>query len=344
MNPDSSLQSLECDRFRIHETDISVQGQRASSGVFHLKLKGPQFDLEPFLTHNSSSKKDESFSLPIQVTIDFDRVRFDEQRMMTNVSGLLKNNKTEWKEFNIRGLLPGQTNGKNNFLQMIRQPTETKDKLRIQSNNAGSVLHLLNISDSTRQGQLQVLGEKYPDDSWQGTIQIDQFHLADAPVMTKLLSLASPFGVFDALSGQSVVFEQFQSKFVWHKGKILLENGRASGTSLGFTVNGRINRNKRTLKLQGAVLPYNAVNIFLLKIPIVGQLLGGEQGGIWGISYTLEGSTESPEVTVNPFSALTPGFLRFIFEASIEDTPEEDSFPKNQVTAPVRSPHRKQIG
>lgn len=345
MNPVASqVESIHCDPLQIHATDIKVNGQRGSDGVFRLRLKGTQFDLEPFLAHHSENQNDRDFPFPVQVDLTFERVKFADQKLLSNVQGHLKHSQKEWRNIHLSGNLPGQTNGKNNFLQITRKPSETKDKLSIQSNDAGAVMHLFGISDSARQGQLRILGEKNENGSWMGTIKIDQFHLSKAPVMTQLLSLSSPFGLFDALSGHSVAFDQFQSKFGWRNGKILLKEGRASGTSLGFTVEGYINRNEDTLKLQGAVLPYNAVNIFLLKIPIVGQLLGGEQGGIWGISYTLKGSTADPKVTVNPFSALTPGFLRFIFEPSINEDPEDDDFMRDQATAPVRSPHQKQAG
>lgn len=337
----TQIQSITCDSIRIHATDIKVKGQRGSNGVLRIELKGPQLDLEPFLKHNSEDQQSWECPFPVEINVNLDKIRFSDQKLLSQVQGTLKNDCKEWKNIRLTGTLPGQTNGKNNFLQILRQPKDQKDKLNISSNNAGAVMHLLSISDSTRQGQLQIMGEKQSDDSWQGNIRIEQFFLAEAPVMTHLLSLASPFGIFDALSGQTLAFDVFQSNFVWKRGKIFLKAGRASGTSLGFTVEGLIDRNKDTLKLQGAVLPYNAVNMFLLKIPIVGHLLGGEQGGIWGISYSLQGSTESPEINVNPFSALTPGFLRFIFEPSIE---EEEDFPDSQAVAPVRSPHKKRTG
>ena len=41
---------------------------------------------------------------------------------------------------------------------------------------------------------------------------------------------------------------------------------------------------------------------------------GGEGGGLIGVVYSVEGSMDDPEVSVNPLSALAPGFLRGLFE------------------------------
>jgi hypothetical protein len=53
----------------------------------------------------------------------------------------------------------------------------------------------------------------------------------------------------------------------------------------------------------------------LNKIPLVGQLLGGENEGLFSINYHAYGPIAAPEVTYNPLSAVAPGFLRKLFEA-----------------------------
>ena len=56
------------------------------------------------------------------------------------------------------------------------------------------------------------------------------------------------------------------------------------------------------------------LNSILGNIPILGTLLTGEKGsGVFAATYRAEGSLEDPKVSVNPLAALTPGFLRNIF-------------------------------
>ena len=42
-------------------------------------------------------------------------------------------------------------------------------------------------------------------------------------------------------------------------------------------------------------------------------MTGGEGEGLLGFVYEMEGELDDPEVSVNPLSALAPGFLRGLF-------------------------------
>jgi len=63
-------------------------------------------------------------------------------------------------------------------------------------------------------------------------------------------------------------------------------------------------------------VPAYTVNTMLTKIPLVGLLLsGGQNDGVFGLSYRVHGSMSSPTLTVNPLSAIAPGILRRILGA-----------------------------
>ena len=48
--------------------------------------------------------------------------------------------------------------------------------------------------------------------------------------------------------------------------------------------------------------------------PLVGRLFSPELGGgLFAASYALHGALDNPQVTINPLTALTPGFLRGLF-------------------------------
>ena len=58
-------------------------------------------------------------------------------------------------------------------------------------------------------------------------------------------------------------------------------------------------------------MPAYTVNTMLTKISLVGSLLsGGENDGVFGLSYRVHGTMSSPALTVNPLSAIAPGILR----------------------------------
>jgi hypothetical protein len=50
------------------------------------------------------------------------------------------------------------------------------------------------------------------------------------------------------------------------------------------------------------------------QLPLVGKLFSPEAGGgVFAARFALKGPAGDPTVSINPISALTPGFLRDIF-------------------------------
>jgi hypothetical protein len=55
---------------------------------------------------------------------------------------------------------------------------------------------------------------------------------------------------------------------------------------------------------------------------IFGAIFSPRREGLFGFSYRLTGSAESPDVAVNPLSILTPGIFREIFRQEPPPPPE----------------------
>jgi hypothetical protein len=97
-----------------------------------------------------------------------------------------------------------------------------------------------------------------------------------------------------------------------------------------------IDRGKKTTDVSGTIIPMTEVNSLIGKIPLLGNLLGGDTGLI-AATYTMKGPTSNPTVMVNPLSVLAPGVLRrILFEGGYESKIPEDS------QSPVRTPAAQQ--
>lgn len=97
--------------------------------------------------------------------------------------------------------------------------------------------------------------------------------------------------------------------------RIEVGRARATGPSLGVTGSGVIDLGARRLAITGVIAPAYAVNSALGALPVLGALLVPREGeGLVGVTYRLDGPIDTPKTTVNPVSALAPGFLRRIFE------------------------------
>jgi len=86
---------------------------------------------------------------------------------------------------------------------------------------------------------------------------------------------------------------------------------------------------------------HQIINSLLGQIPILGTILTGEKGGgIFAASYKVRGPVEKPEMSVNPLSALAPGFLRNLLSgtgngASDGGTPDQEERLRQNDTLPA---------
>ena len=118
-------------------------------------------------------------------------------------------------------------------------------------------------------------------------------------------------------------FDSLEAKITKVADRINVRNGRTSGRSIGLTTQGWLDLASETAQLRGVVVPAFALNNLLSNVPLLGPLLtGGKDGGLFAISYSLEGPFDDLRTNVSMMSAVTPGVLREIFNAAPDtDTP-----------------------
>ncbi|MBO5285120.1 MAG: AsmA-like C-terminal domain-containing protein, partial [Alphaproteobacteria bacterium] len=49
------------------------------------------------------------------------------------------------------------------------------------------------------------------------------------------------------------------------------------------------------------------------SIPLVGRVLAGKDGSVFGTNYRISGSIDKPEVEINPLSTLAPNSIKELF-------------------------------
>jgi len=144
-----------------------------------------------------------------------------------------------------------------------------------------------------------------------------RFRVANAPNFARLLALASLTGINDTISGKGIAFSSLSSPFVFENEVATIEEARAVGSELGITATGKIDFGKDAIDIDGTIIPAYTINSLLGQIPVIGTILTGEKGGgIFAASYKISGPVEKPQISVNPLSALAPGFLRKLIDGS----------------------------
>jgi hypothetical protein len=197
---------------------------------------------------------------------------------------------------------------------VIRPAAGGRHDLRLTATDGGEVLRALGAYDDLQGGALDLHLTYGAGQPVTGVAGLKHFRILQAPAFGKVLQGLTIYGVGEATSGPGLAFDRLIAPFSIATGTLTLNGARAYSSSLGFTASGRIALGDGTTRLDATIIPAYAVNAALGKIPVVGGLFTAETGGgLIAVRATITGTLSDPQVSVNPFSALTPGVLRDVF-------------------------------
>lgn len=191
--------------------------------------------------------------------------------------------------------------------------------IRVDAANAGEALRAFRVFPDARGGVLQVrarIDDTDPARPLEGRVVVRRFHVVNAPILARLLSILAVSGIRDALTGRGITFTTFEMPFSLSNDILQITNGQAYGWSLGMTFGGMVDVNAETVDVAGRLVPFYTVNNVLGRLPLLGSVMtGGERGaGVFSAAYRVVGPLDDPAVSVNPVSVLFPGFLRWLLE------------------------------
>jgi hypothetical protein len=120
-------------------------------------------------------------------------------------------------------------------------------------------------------------------------------------------------------------------------GQFVMNDAYIKGPLVGASMRGKVDFRAQRLDVGGTYVPLSGINSVLAPIPLIGPLLTGPRGeGIFGITFAIQGRLSSPDIVVNPFALVTPGFLRELMQLTPEDPrvlPREKAPARNDPAA-----------
>ncbi len=186
-------------------------------------------------------------------------------------------------------------------------PSRHGTAVRLQSDDAGRVLAAAGIFKSVGGGSLDLqLTPRAEKGNYDGTAQMRALRVRGASALAALLSALSVVGLLEQLNGEGILFSEASSEFILTPNALEVTRGSAVGASLGVSIAGLYGTKSKRLALQGVISPVYLING-------IGAALTRQGEGVFGFNYALGGTSDNPEVSVNPLSILAPGFLREIF-------------------------------
>lgn len=322
--PDNRLATLNLQRVWIDgRTDMKITARRSREGVLLVQANGPMFDATPFLGPDPPPRATATSTAAGQAKPVLERIdaAIQADRVLLKADSELANGRIEgtWigpqmTRLDVRGA------GPNNALMQLSlggPNGAASGPISFRADDMGFAYRAITGADNVRGGKAYGTGVwRAATQRAEVTLKSKDFQVVRAPAMGRLLSsIGSLRGLGEALNGEGISFNGLEAPLTIVDGKVYVAESRASGPSLGITAKGTIQMAEGTVDLDGVVVPIYGLNSVLSGVPVLGQLLSSRRGeGIFAMTYSMNGPSELPRVTVNPLSAIAPGILRRIFE------------------------------
>ena len=346
----AALSRIDLAHLAFNETELKgVIVNRVGDG-YDIRVQAGALDAEPFNSMGESDKAKASGTAdeerrPFRVKARGLRtMHFADDRFLSDVELALEKRSDGWNRIHIEGTVPrtlwtrkgGPAAGADSddarqgpkTLALSYQPEASGGhRLSSQSNDMGAVLRALDVLDTVEGGTVRITGRQPRGQTLSGAVDAKDFKMVEAPVLARMLLIASLTGIVEGLSGEGIAFDRLIGEFTFDDGVIATDLMRAYGSSLGLTAKGRIDIGRSTVDLEGTIVPAYLFNRLIGNIPLLGPLLtGGEGEGVVAFTYSMTGDLEEPTIDVNPLSALAPGFLRTLFSGDFGED-RDTEFP-----------------
>lgn len=320
------LSALTAPSVFLNGSRLRLDVMQAGDAVYDVRLAGERLDLRPFEPDMGAvGGAQEPWPAAVRLNANLAEVVVTDELLLKGVSGDAFRSRLRWQRADISGQLPGEA-----AARLVVQGTDDGYDLNFASNDAGAAARAFGIYDHAIGGRMYLKGRIVPHQGAEpeisGVLRADDFVLENAPLLARVLTLGSLRGINDAFSGNGIAFTRLELPFVMQGDRIDVDKGRAVGPALGLTGNLTIDNASDTIEASGTLVPAYTINSVLGNIPIIGEILVGRAGeGVFALTFQIDGPTEDPRITVNPLSALAPGFLRRILEGLEQPTRALDS-------------------
>jgi len=327
---DGHIRSVRLETLRLGRTQGHGTVHFSSNDPISIVLQGEQIDLEPKLTEKTTGTDRSQVAQPTTPAWTLD-ARFDHALLANKeqADNLLVKATGSGDQIGLVDAI-GSTRDSNGFSVRI-EPLEGKRRLTIDAKDAGSFLRGMDVLRTMRSGHLTLNGvfdQSLGLHPLSGTAFIKDVDVRNSPVLGKLLQAITVYGLIDALKGPEMNFSRVMVPFQYLGDHLDIDQAQADNPSLGLTAKGRIDFSTGRTAIGGTIVPAYFFNSMLGRLPLIGKLFSPENGGgIFALRFGLNGSIDDPTVSLNPVSALTPGFLREIFSVFDQGQPKGESVP-----------------
>jgi hypothetical protein len=337
LSSEGSLEKAELSTFKLSPgDDMRAQIERANN-VYKVAIRGNVGDARPFVKggatgsatpgRTAAAQKDgKDFDLDLNLNI---LTGYNEEAI-TNAAIKASVRKDNLRQLDMKGRL-GATDIIGRTLPDAGVPV-----VILQAEDAGALLRFTDVYRRMSGGDL-VLQLATGDGPQAGHVVLRSFALVNEPALRRIIPTQTQIVAGQDRAGNpqavrvdvnEVQFTKARLEFTRNAGRLDFKDAAIWGNQIGFTLGGFIDYARDRLDITGTFVPAYGLNNVFAQVPLFGPLLGGSQyEGLFAVNFRLNGQASSPSLTVNPLSAVAPGFLRKLFGVGANVEPQTGSLP-----------------
>jgi len=188
------------------------------------------------------------------------------------------------------------------------------ETLQINTTDVGALAALMDISGRLAGGRLGMRLARHGDEEpWSGSVGIQHIRVLQAPLLSRLLTMASLTGLVSTLISDGLKVEDAHAELTIEPERLRCPSVRISVDQLEIT--GQVDFHLKTDRIQGEglLIPAAALQRLVGAVPVLGAFLEGfgkKNAPIVATRFTISGPLSYPEITVHPLSSIAPDILR----------------------------------
>ncbi len=299
---------------------MALTAKRSPDGKLSLNVNGKTFDARPMIAGlfaESTGRVAPAGDGSTEVKASFDKVFAYRERHVSNVTAVAS---TEGDALTAMRLEGRFSDGSPMQLNIQPRGDGSRDMI-LQTSNGGAALRASNLYSKVQGGSLDFtanLGRPGEGTIRRGDLTIRNFTVTNEQQLAQFQQSKQQQiqgGTQQQQQAQPLKFDKLSLPFAVDQEFVRIGDASVRGPAVGALAHGSIRKVDGKLSIGGTLIPAYGLNSAFSEIPLVGTIIaGGKDEGVIGVTFGLSGTMSSPQVQVNPVSAIAPGFLRKVFE------------------------------
>lgn len=309
--PDGSLAGARLSGVKFSPGDNLRLDIQKTGDVMKITARGELLDARPFLRDLTSSGPRSGRSTDFDLDLKSTLLTGANRQIISDAEfHLARKGSGQFQDLSLSGKI-----GADAVKGALSRPDDGAPLFTLTTTDGGALLAFFDFYSHMQGGDLRA-ALRLADNSFAGVVDISNFVLQGEPALKSFANSADAGKIVNKvkLDPNSVAFVRLHAELKKSDGRLSVSDGVIANSDIGSTLEGWFDFDGDTLDLSGTFVPAYGVNNLFGKLPVLGLVLGGgQQEGLIGVNFRVSGSASAPTLSINPLSAIAPGFLRKIF-------------------------------